>query len=80
MELIRERTVTCRSKTCPPASGFPLMSVAFVDADMAQAGVVVANVNAEDVTFNLVDESRGRYTACTVPALSIQTYAFSTQA
>ena len=77
-EAVRNRTVVCRASACPPAQGFPLLSTAWADADMATAGVVVANVNANDVQFSLVDTAGGRFTDCAIPAHSIQTYSFST--
>ena len=76
---MRNRTVVCRNAACPPAQGFPLLSTAWVDTAMATAGVVVANVNANEVHFSLVDTAGGgRFTDCVIPAHSIQTYSFPT--
>ena len=77
-EAIRNRTVACRGRDCGDAAGFPLMSVGFADPAAQEAGVVVANVNAQPVDFVLEDAQGGRHSACSIPAHSIQTYTFST--
>jgi hypothetical protein len=74
-EALRNRTVVCGRAACPPAAGFDLMSVAFVDAD-GSAGVVVANANAAPAAFTLRDTRGARATDCTIPAHSIQTYTW----
>jgi hypothetical protein len=76
-EGLRNRTLTCWNRACPPAAGFPLLSVGFTDPVRGQAGVVVANVNAAGVDFVLGDVQGDRASKSRIPGLSIQTYTFS---
>jgi O-glycosyl hydrolase len=78
-ESVRKFAVGCRGSSCPPpAAQLPLMSVGYVDPVQQVAGVVVANVNGEAVSFNLVDAAGNQHTPCTIPPSSIQTYTWAT--
>ena len=76
-EAVRNYTVSCARRACPPAAGLPLLSVGFVVPSTGAAGVVVANVNGREAGFKLSDARGKRAALCSIPGESIQTYTFS---
>jgi len=80
-EAIRNRTVVCARQQCEPipgVNGLGLLGVGYVNPTLDTAGAVVANPNPVAITFDLYDLQGERFTACTIPPFSIQSYSFST--
>jgi glucosylceramidase len=76
-ESIRNHSVVCAKTPCGHITEpFKLLSVGYVDKERGHAGVIVANANAVTVSFNINDAMANRYTVCSIPPFSIQTYDF----
>ena len=78
-EAVRAHAMQCFDDSkCPALSSLPLLTLGVRAPGGAPSySVVVVNANAVEMHFSLVDaDGGGRFSPCTIPALSVQTYTF----